>query len=154
MLNLLFPERADNGYQGHKLAIWLFALLMLMRAAISLGSIFNGHEAAGSADGIPLGTYTPAGAQAVVALFAMLGLARLIGCLLGLLVLLRYRALIPVMFTLLLAEQLGRALINQLLPIARTGSPPGSAINLMLLALMIIGLVLTLRRRAPPAVLG
>lgn len=149
MLATLLPERADNHYQGHHLALWLFALLMLARAAISLGSIFNGRDAASSADGIPLDSYGPAGAQAVVAMMAMLGLSRLIVTLLGVLVLLRYRALVPVMFSLLLFEHLGRWLINAYLPIARTSGAPGVTISLVMLAVMVTGLVLSLRSRQP-----
>ena len=59
---------------------------------------------ASSADGIPLHTFTPAGAQAVVSLFAIWGLAQLIICLLCILALVRYRSIIPFMFVLLLLD--------------------------------------------------
>lgn len=150
MLNQLLPQRADNTYRGHKLALTLFGLLLLMKAGISLGSIFNGHTAASSADGIPIDTYTPAGARTVLSLFALLGLANFIICFIGTVVLIRYRSLIPFMFGLFLLQQLSRTLILQFLPIARTGSPPGSAINLVILTVMIIGLALSLWRRDDP----
>jgi TRAP-type C4-dicarboxylate transport system permease small subunit len=102
-LDQLLPERADNAYREHRLALALFALLLLMKAGISLGPIFNGHTAASSADGIPIDTYTPAGARTVVSLFAVLGLANLVVCVMGAVVLFRYRGLIPFMFALLLA---------------------------------------------------
>ena len=73
MLAQLLPPRADNTYRGHRLALVLYGLLLLVKTAISLGSIFNGRTAAASADGIPIDTYTPAGAATVVSLFAMLG---------------------------------------------------------------------------------
>lgn len=147
MFNPLFPQRVDNTYRGYKLALWLFGLLVLMKLAISLNSIFNGYSVASSADGIPLDTFTSAGAQAVVSLFALLGLAHLMICLLCILVLVRYRTLIPFMFALLLLEYLGRKLILHFLPIAKTGTPPGFIVNLVLLALMIVGLALSLRSR-------
>jgi hypothetical protein len=50
---------------------------VLMKGAISLGSIFNGYDAASSADGIPLATFTPTAAETVVTLFALLGLSQL-----------------------------------------------------------------------------
>lgn len=143
MLSQLFPQRIDNTYRGYKLALWLLGLLLLMRIAISLGSIFNGHTAASSADGIPLDTFTPAGAQTVLSLFALLGLSRLMLGLIGILALVRYRAMVPLMFVLLLLETLGRKLILQALPIPRTGAPPASTMNLVLLALMIVGLALS-----------
>jgi hypothetical protein len=146
MLDRLLPKRIDNAYRGHKLALWLLAALVLVKGGIGLGTIFNGHSAATSADGIPLDTFTPAGAQAFLALFAAWGLSQLVLNLIGVLVLVRYRALVPFMFALLLLEHLGRRLIFVVLPIARNGRPPGLVINLALLAVMIVGLVLSLQR--------
>ena len=48
MFNRLLPRHIDNTYHGYKLALWLFALLMLMKVAMSLNSIFNGHSVASS----------------------------------------------------------------------------------------------------------
>ena len=144
MLDRLFPRHADNTYRGSKIALWLFGLVVLLKLVIALNALFNGHQVASSADGIPLDTYTPAGAQAVVSLFASLGLAHLFFCLVCVLVLVRYRALVPCMFALLLVEQLSRKLIQQFLPIVRTGSPPGFIVTLVLTALMAVGLALSL----------
>ena len=145
MLAQLFPERIDNDYRGHGLAPWLFALVVLVQAGQGLMSIFNGYYAASSPDAIPLDKYAPAAAQTVVSLFALLGLLRLIICFLGALALIRYRAMIPLMFALLSLEYLSRRLILHFLPIVRTGTPPGSVVNLVLLAVMIVGLALSLR---------
>ena len=147
MFNKLFPPRIDNTYHGYKLALWFFALLVFMKVGISLNAIFNGHFVAQSADGIPLDTFTTAGAHAVVSLFALWGLSQLSIGLLCILVLIRYRAMIPFMFGLLLVEHLSRKLILQFLPIVKTGTPPGYVVNLILLAVMIIGLVLSLRNK-------
>ena len=147
MLNRLLPRQIDNAYHGHRLALWLFALLVLLKSVISVNSVFNGRDVASSADGIPLDTFTPAGAQAVVSMLAALGLAQLVICLLCVLVLVRYRAMIPFMFALLLLEHSGRRLIFQLMPIVRTGRPPGSFINLALVTLMLVGLALSLWSR-------
>lgn len=147
MLGQLFPEHADNTYRGHKLALWFFGLVVLMKLGISLATIFNGYNAATSADGIPLDTYSHAAVQTVLSLFALLGLAQLLISLLCVLVLFRYRSLISLMFVVLLVLQLGRKLILYFLPIVRTGTPPGSAINLALLALMVVGLALSLRSK-------
>ena len=70
--------------------------------------------------------------------------SRLAG-LLGLLVLVRYRAMVPFMFALLLLEHLGRRLIFFVLPIASTGTSPGFFVNLVFVAVMIVGLALSLR---------
>jgi hypothetical protein len=140
----LFPRRADNDYRGYKPALWIFGLILLLRTVMSVNSIFNGHLVASSADGIPLDSYTPAGSRAVVSLFATLGLSQLALCFIGILVLIRYRALIPFLFTVFLLEHLGRRLISHFLPVARVGQPPGIIVNLILLCLMVVGLVLSL----------
>jgi hypothetical protein len=147
MFDRLLPQRADKTYRGHKLALWLFGIVVLMRVAMSLNSVFNGRYVASSADGIPLETYGPAAAQTAVALFALLGLAQLVICLLCVLVLARYRSMVSLMFTLLLLQFLGGRLILHFLPILRTGTPPGFYVNLGLLVLMVVGLALSLWRR-------
>ena len=144
MLNRLLPRQADNAYRGYRLALWVFGLLVLLRTIMSVNSMINGRDVASSADGIPLDTYTPEGARTVVSLFALLGLSNLVICILCVVVLVRYRALIPLMFSLLLLQHVARKLIHQVLPIVTTGTPPGSVINLVLLALMILGLALSL----------
>jgi hypothetical protein len=116
-----------------------------MKGGIGLGTMFNGRSAAISADGIPLDTFTPAGEQAFVSLFAAWGLSQLVLNLLGLLALVRYRAMVPFMFALLLLEHLCRKLVFLFLPMPRTGSSPGYAVNLVIVSLMVVGLVLSLR---------
>jgi len=144
MVNELLPKRIDNTYRGAKLAPWLFAVLLFMKTGISLNCIFNGYSVAKSADGIPVDTYAPAAAQTIVALFALGALYRLIISLLCVLVLVRYRSAIPFMFALLLLSYLASQLILQFIPIVRTGTPPGIVVNLIMFALMIVGLMLSL----------
>ena len=70
MLQRILPQRVDNTFRGHWLALWLFGALVLAKGGIGLGTIFNGRSAATSSDGIPLDTFSPAGEHAFVALFA------------------------------------------------------------------------------------
>jgi len=147
MFDRLLPRNIDNSYRGRRLALWLFALVVFMKTSIGLGTIFNGYHAAVTADGIPLDTFTPAGRQAFVSLFAAWGLAQVTIGLLCILVLVRYRAVVPFMFALLLLEHLGRKLIFFVMPIPRSGDAPGVLINLALVALMVVGLALSLWNR-------
>lgn len=149
MFDQLLPQRFDNSYRGHTLALWLFALVVLMKTGIGLGTMFNGRNAAINADGILLDTFTPAGAQAFVSVFAIWGLAQVTIGSLCILALVRYRAMVPFLFLLLLLEHLSRKLILFVMPIARSGTPPGFFINLALVALMIVGAVLSLRSHEP-----
>jgi hypothetical protein len=147
MFDKVLPQRIDNEYRGYKVALWIFGLVAGMRMTQSILVIFNGYSTVRDADGIPLDTYTPAAAQTVVALFAQVGLSRLIISLLCILVLVRYRSAIPFMFVLLLLNYLASQLIFQFVPLVRTGTPPGPIVNLIMFALMIIGLALSLRSR-------
>ena len=143
----LLPERIDNFYDGRKSALWLFGLIVFLRTAMSVNSILKGDRVARFADGVALDSFTPAGAHSFLALFAVVGFANLVICFLCLLALVLYRAMVPLMFAVLLLEQIGRRTILYVMPIARTGKPPGLAINLALIGLTGVGLVLSLSKR-------
>ena len=147
MFDKLLPQPIDNTYRGYRVALWLFGLVVGVTITQGLFVIFNGYSTIMSADGIPLNTYPPAAAQTIVALWAQRGLSRLIISLLGVLVLVRYRRAIPFMFVLLMLNYLASQLILQFVPVVRTGTPPGPIVNLVMFALMIIGLALSLRSR-------
>lgn len=150
MIEKLLPKSVDNAYGGYKLGLWLFALVVFVQTFQGFMVIFNGYTVAAGADGIPLDTYAPAAAQTVVAVFALLGLSRLVISLICIMALVRYRSAIPLMFALLVIEQLAKKLILHFIPIVRAGEAPGSAINITILALMIVGLALSLWRRGKP----
>ncbi len=151
VLDRLLPRRLDNAYRGHGLGIWFFAAVVLLKLGVSLDAIFNGRTMASAGDGIALQTFTAAAAQTVVSLFALWGLEHLVICLVCLLVLVRFRAMVPLMFALLLLEHLGRMLALQFLPIAKAGlggeSPGISPPPYGFLALIIVGLALSLWNR-------
>ena len=147
MLNRVFPQRFDNHYRGHKLALWLFALLALMKLGMSLSAIFDGYNMARSADGIPINTFTSGGAEAIVSITALLGLSHFLLASLGVLALIRYRAMIPLMYVLLLVEYFAKKWILLVHPIVRTGTSPSTYVNLVLIALLIVGLALSLRTK-------
>ena len=144
-LRPILPAQIDVADRVHPAANALLAAVLLMKTAIALGPIFNGRVAAQSADGIPLETFGPGGAATVLAVFAIWGVAQLVISAFGVLALVRYRALIPLMFVLLLLEHAARRLALMALPVARTGAPPGVFVNLAILALMIAGLGFALR---------
>lgn len=147
MLEDLLPRRLENEYRGSTLALWLFGLVVAMKSTQSLAIIFNGYATARDVDGIPLDSYTPAVAHTVVAVFAQGSLWRLFFCFLCVLVLLRYRNAVPLMFALLALNYLAAQLVLQFVPLLRVGGPLGPLVNLILFIVMLIGLGLSLRRR-------
>lgn len=144
MLMRLLPPRADKDYRGYKTALWIFGLIVLWKAVIALAVIFNGHEAAANADGIPLNMFSPAGAQAFLSMDAAWGLESFMLCAISAIVLWRYRSLVPFMLVILLVEQVLRKAIFYFIPIPGVAAAAGTPINLALLAVIIIGLALSL----------
>ena len=145
MLNRIFPEQFDNRYRGHRFALWLFFPLTFVNMAIALVAIFRKDGGAQSADGIPLDTFVAGGAETVIGIVAILGLAKLILGLFSVLALVRYRSMIPLMYVVVVAEQLGRKGIGLMKPIVHIGTPTGGFVNLAIITLSIVGLFLSLR---------
>jgi hypothetical protein len=153
MLDKLLPGSLDNGYKGYRTALWIFGLVIAVRAVQSIAIIFNGHDTAVTADGIPLDAYVPDAAQTILALFAIVSLWRLLFSILGAIVLLKYRSGVPLMFALLLLHFLAAQLLSQFVPMVRVGKPPATYVNLVQLGLIVIGLVLSLLPGRPARML-
>ena len=114
---------------------------------MNVNSIVNTHSIA-TGDGYALDSYGTGGAEAVLLLFAIDSVGPLVMTLLSAIVLVRYRAMIPLMYLLFLAEHIGRRTIVTLNPIERTGdSSVGLYINLALLVVLLVGFVLSLLDR-------
>jgi hypothetical protein len=150
----LLPQRIDNTYHGYKLALWLLAVVVIVKTLQSGAVIIDGYSIAESADGIPLNTYSPEAAQTILALFQFSGLSRLILAGLSVLALVRYRSAVPFMLALLALEYLARQVILYFVPIVRVGTVPGPTVNLALFLLTIIGLAMSVRSRTTPATLA
>ena len=150
MLDRLLPQPIGNSFHGPRFALWLLGFLVLSKGFMGLNCIFNGRFVATTADGIPLDAYDPAGAGAVVSFFALWGLSQVMLSLLGTLTLVRYRSAVPAMFALFAFEHLGRKAILWMLPIEKVGSPSGTYVNLGLLAVILVGLGMSLGRRKEP----
>ena len=151
MLADLLPRMVNNRYPGRKLGLWLFALMPL-KIVMGLNVMINAPSVAQSADGIPVDSFAPAAAAAFSFMFAVWGLYQLLFGLASLVILVRYRSLIPLAFLVLLLEQVGRKLLHLHWPVERIGSPSGTYINAVLFVIMVLGLVLSLWR--PRAKIG
>ncbi len=150
MFGRLFPTQLDNNFRGWRLAIWLFVPIVLLKAVIGVNSIIMTRQVASSADGIPLDSYGAAAAQAVIALFALLGMWQLILALIAFVALIRYRAMIPFLYLVLLIQMLANRALNFLHPIAPAvgaAAAPGTYLSLGILAATVLGLVLSVLDR-------
>jgi len=140
----LFPQVMDNDYRGLKAGLWVFAALVFLRGGIGLNCVFNGAYVASHADGIPMDSFTPAAARIIATDFATWGLMQVMLCLIAILALARYRAMVPLMVAIFLLEHASRKLILYTMPIVKTGDAPGSYVNLAIFGLEVAGLILAL----------
>lgn len=139
----LFPQALDNRYRGHAVALWLFGLLVFFKGMISLVSLVDPARGY-AADGIPLQTYPAAAAQAVVGVGAYLDVELLILVLLSVPALVRYRAMVPLMYFVLVIEFFAHKGAGLWRPILRAAGQSGDFVTLGLFALTLIGLALAL----------
>ena len=147
MIERIFPSRIDNVYPGRRLGLWVFGLVLLIRLGMGTNMTINTRKIAQGADGIPLDSFAPAAADAAIGMFALLGLAKLAVGLLGLLALVRYRAMIPMLFLLMLIEHVaGRALLAVRPVVRGETTQTALTINLLIFALLLAGLALSLWR--------
>lgn len=145
VLRRLFPKQADNSFDGLRPALWLLGLLIAMKLAMSLNSILNTADVAGNADGIPLESFGSEAARQVLQLFALMALGHLFLTLVALTALIRYRALVPLVYLILLGEFLIRRLIvwSYWAP-GVEATDTAFYVNSILAALLTLGLVLSL----------
>lgn len=149
MDNLFLPRRIDNHYRGQKLALWLFWVVVIIRAAQGVSLLANGYSIVKEADGIPLETFPLAASQSIVGMFAISGGSRLVLSILGILIFVRYRSAIPLVFALLALDQGTKELLLYVYPLYRVGNPIGPTVNGVLLFLTVIGFVLSVWGKRP-----
>jgi len=145
MLNKIFPTVADNQYPGHKIALWFFYLITAVTMVRSLIHMLKDDGGAQSIATIPLDTYTDAGAATVILIFSYWGLSQLMFGIIQLIVALRYRSLIPLMYLMLIIEWGGRFLISLWKPIETAGQAPGGIGNMILPFVCLIMFFLSIR---------
>ena len=156
MLSRLFPKQFDNTYQGYQVAIWLLVPIVLLKFAMGLNVAglnpwVSNSTVAETADGIPLASFGLEAASTVMFLFASWGLILFTLGLLGIVVLIRYRAMIPFLYLLISIEQFGRFWIAKTNPIVKAAKtavatdaiPVGVMINWGFMAVLAIGFALS-----------
>lgn len=144
MTDRLLPPGASNDAHVPTVAVAVFALVTVLTLARSLVHLLAPDGGAQSIATVPLDTFTENGAATVVHLFALWGLSQLVVALVYLAVLVRYRALIPLMFALMVAEYTGRLLHTFMKPFELTGTAPGAIGNWLMIPLAAGMVVLSL----------
>lgn len=146
IINALFPAEVSNQYRGHGIALWGFGLLTVITIGRSLVHIFKYDGGAQSIATIPLDSYSAAASSSLIGLFAYWGLAQLLLGLVYLVVLVRYRTLIPLMLMTIVLEWVTRMGISYYKPIETLGTAPASIGNLALPVIAGLFLIMSLPR--------
>ena len=138
----LFPESIDNKNPNKFVLIfaWLLFGFNMFR---SLEHIFSEDGGAESIAGIPLSTYSAEAANNIVSMFAQWGFSQLVLSLFFLLVLMRMRALIPLMLLILALENILWLVVGLYKPLVLEDAAPGSlswVIGLVTLAVFFLSI--------------
>jgi hypothetical protein len=132
MLEKILPRQVDNNYNGHKLALYFFYFITLVTIGRSCIHIFASDGGAQSIATIPLDTFTRGGAEGVIFLFAQWGIAQLMVGLMYLIVALRYRRMIPLMYVFIFFEWSSRIVLAFFKSIETAGVAPAAIVQLIL----------------------
>jgi hypothetical protein len=153
MLSRLFPRDAGNAnYRGHWLGIAILGLVVFIKGMQGVVSIAMTEKIAQGADGIDISQFNAAGMADLMLSIALIGFYIVTVNLIGAIVLIRWRALVPFMLLMELIVQLGARVVIDTHPIPRlaapehgfAGQPVGFYVNLAVLALTLLGLILSL----------
>lgn len=141
MLEILFPTTADNTIRGTRIPWYFLILVAVVSVVRSCIHIFAPDGGAGSIAGMDLSV---PGADGIIFAFALWGSSQLLMALVQLLVVFRYRSLVPFMWLIVALEVLLRELVGRLKPVTFAHTPPGAIGNQVLLPLALVMLVWTL----------
>ena len=141
-LKMIFPEQIDNNFSGHIIAQHIFIFLTLLTLARSLVHMFFTDGGAGSIASFDISVQ---GGSNIVSIFYLWGLSQLIIGIIYILVILRYKSLIPLMYILFVFEYVGRLLVTYYKPLETLATPPGEVGNIIFVPLGLIMLYLSLR---------
>jgi hypothetical protein len=140
----LLPASASADFTGRPLALWALYPVTAITLWRSQHHMFAPDGGAESIATIPLSRYSPDASANIIAMFAQWGLSQLLLGLVMLVVAMRYRALVPLMWLLLCLEYAGRQGLGLIKPVHTAGTAPGAAANPLLLLLAVVMLALAL----------
>ncbi|MBK9207121.1 MAG: hypothetical protein IPL71_01940 [Anaerolineales bacterium] len=137
----LLPSSVDNTIRGTRIPFYIFALYAIVSAVRSCIHLLSPDGGAGSIAGMDLSV---AGADGIVFAFALWGSSQLLFAIIQLLVVFRYKSLVPFMYLMLILEVLLRELVGRMKPVTFAHTPPGAIGNQIILPLAALMLVLSL----------
>jgi len=146
IINLILPKTISNLYLGPKIPLYLFYFITLITVARSLVHIFAPDGGASSIATIPINNFANGGRETVIFMFAVWGLSQLMIGLLYLIVSLRYKSLVALMYISIFVEYLGRFLIGHTKTIQTLETAPGEIGNYVMIPLSLVMVVWIIMR--------
>lgn len=141
MWTILFPRTVDGTIRGSRVPTYVFAAYAIVSMVRSLIHLLAPDGGAGSIAGLDLSV---AGADGIVFAFGLWGSSQLLFALVQVLVVVRYRSLVPLMYVMLILETLLRQLVGTIKPVSFAHVPPGAFLNDVVLVVAIAMLALSL----------
>jgi hypothetical protein len=141
LYGILLPAKIDNTLRGWKLPYYVFVVYALISTVRSCIHLLSPDGGAGTIAGMDLSV---AGANGIIFAFALWGSSQLLFAILQLLVVVRYRSLVPFMYLMLILEVLLRELVGHMKPVTFAHTPPGAIGNQLVLPLAALMLILSL----------
>ena len=148
VLDVLIPRAADNDYRGGRVPLYFFYALVAVTTFRSWVHFLKDDSGVNSIASIVLFSGTPDPNHVVYMFSSLWGSQQVIMVMLYLIVLVRYRNLIPLMWALMVVEvvfRLSVGFIHPLTPEYYARTPPGKIGNLPLLVVSGVMLALAVR---------
>ena len=144
MLGRLFPKAFDNAYRGHWLALVILGLLLFLRLAQTGAGLVDPVLISRGADGILFDTFNAPAQAAFAYVFRLLSFLNILVCLIGVLALVRYRAMVPLIYLVLFVLLAGQKVMGLLYPIPRAPEAAGGMVVFAMLAVTLLGGILSM----------
>jgi len=135
VLSKILPKEIHNEFPGYKFSLYGFLIIIIFTVARSVAHILLPDGGAGSIATIDL---TVEGADTIIGMFAQWGLSQLLMAVVYIVVLFRYKSLIPFMYMIFISEYIGRIIVGLFKPIETLGTAPGAIGNIPLILLGVI----------------
>ncbi len=147
ILALIFPAPANNKYQGSSISLYVFCLLTiitLVRSWIHFGFADGGAQSIAS---IPLDHFSSQASATIISIFSTMGLSQLLFGLLYVVVIFRYRSLIPLMWLFILLEYaVGMSVVFFWKPLTTITTPPGEIGGPIVILIALVMFILSLKK--------
>ena len=144
-MKYLLPKTIDNDYKGSKAPLYLFYLVIPYTIIRSLIHLFSPDGGAQSIATIPLHSFTKNASDTIIHLFAEWGLSQLLFGFLYIVVLIKYKSLIPLMYLFLIIEYSTRLFLGFYKPLDLERYAPGGIGNYFLVPLFIVMFILSIK---------